>query len=82
MYEFLKRTSIVRYDQPGLTADADAIISLANAEGLDGPRCQRGNSQNQPGQAVTHPSTHRATHSVTHVATYSATHAATHAAVR
>jgi len=36
VYEFLKRSSIVRYDQAGLTADAEAIISLANAEGLDG----------------------------------------------
>ena len=36
VYEFLKRSSIVRYEQNGLAADADAIISLANAEGLDG----------------------------------------------
>ena len=36
VYEFLKRSSIVRYDQTGLKADADAIIALANAEGLDG----------------------------------------------
>jgi histidinol dehydrogenase len=36
VYEFLKRTSIVRYEKAGLQADADAIISLANAEGLDG----------------------------------------------
>jgi histidinol dehydrogenase len=36
VYEFLKRTSIVQYEKPGLTADAPAIISLANAEGLDG----------------------------------------------
>ena len=36
VYEFLKRSSIVRYDAEGLAADASAIISLANAEGLDG----------------------------------------------
>jgi histidinol dehydrogenase len=36
VYEFLKRSSVVRYEEAGLTADADAIISLANAEGLDG----------------------------------------------
>jgi histidinol dehydrogenase len=36
VYEFLKRSSIVRYDQSGLAADAEAIVSLANAEGLDG----------------------------------------------
>ena len=36
VYEFLKRTSLVQYDQSGLTNDASAIISLANAEGLDG----------------------------------------------
>jgi histidinol dehydrogenase len=36
VYEFLKRTSIVKYDVDGLTADAPAIVSLANAEGLDG----------------------------------------------
>jgi histidinol dehydrogenase len=36
VYEFLKRTSIVHYEKPGLEADAPAIISLANAEGLDG----------------------------------------------
>jgi histidinol dehydrogenase len=36
VYEFLKRTSIVKYDADGLAADAQAIVSLANAEGLDG----------------------------------------------
>jgi histidinol dehydrogenase len=36
VYEFLKRTSIVKYDAEGLAADAPAIVSLANAEGLDG----------------------------------------------
>ncbi len=36
VYEFLKRSSVVTYDQPGLAADAPAIVALANAEGLDG----------------------------------------------
>jgi histidinol dehydrogenase len=36
VYEFLKRSSIVRYEQKGLIADAEAVVSLANAEGLDG----------------------------------------------
>jgi len=36
VYEFLKRTSIVKYEADGLAADAPAIVSLANAEGLDG----------------------------------------------
>jgi histidinol dehydrogenase len=36
VYEFLKRTGVVRYDPAGLAADADAIVSLAEAEGLDG----------------------------------------------
>jgi histidinol dehydrogenase len=36
VYEFLKRTSIVRYEPAGLAADAPAIVSLAEAEGLDG----------------------------------------------
>lgn len=35
VYEFLKRSSIVRYDRAGLIADAPAITSLANAEHLD-----------------------------------------------
>jgi histidinol dehydrogenase len=35
VYEFLKRSSVVRYDSEGLKADADAIVALANAEGLD-----------------------------------------------
>jgi histidinol dehydrogenase len=34
VYEFLKRSSVVRYDPAGLAADADAIIALAEAEGL------------------------------------------------
>jgi histidinol dehydrogenase len=36
VYEFLKRASVVRYDARGISADAAAIIELANAEGLDG----------------------------------------------
>ncbi len=36
VYEFLKRSSIVRYDESGLTSDADAIVALAEAEHLDG----------------------------------------------
>jgi histidinol dehydrogenase len=36
VYEFLKRTSVVRYEPAGLAADAPAIVSLAEAEGLDG----------------------------------------------
>ncbi len=36
VYEFLKRGSVVRYDKPGLDADAPAIVALAKAEGLDG----------------------------------------------
>ena len=36
VYEFLKRTSVVRYEPAGLAADADAIVALADAEGLDG----------------------------------------------
>ncbi|HZL34683.1 MAG TPA: histidinol dehydrogenase [Tepidisphaeraceae bacterium] len=36
VYEFLKRSSIARYEPAGLQADSDAIIALAQAEGLDG----------------------------------------------
>lgn len=36
VYEFLKRGSIARYEANGLAADADAIISMAKAEHLDG----------------------------------------------
>jgi len=35
VYEFLKRSSVVRYEQQGLAADAPAIIALAEAEHLD-----------------------------------------------
>jgi len=34
--EFMKRASIERYDREGLEADAQGIITLAHAEGLDG----------------------------------------------
>ncbi|MGB7158209.1 MAG: histidinol dehydrogenase [Tepidisphaeraceae bacterium] len=36
VYEFLKRSSVVRYDANGLAADAGAIVALAQAEHLDG----------------------------------------------
>ena len=36
VYEFLKRSSVARYDANGLAADASGIISLAHAEHLDG----------------------------------------------
>jgi histidinol dehydrogenase len=36
VYEFLKRSSIERYTAQGLAHDAQAIITLAEAEGLDG----------------------------------------------
>jgi histidinol dehydrogenase len=36
VYEFLKRSSIVKYDEVGLAGDAKAITALADAEGLDG----------------------------------------------
>jgi len=35
VYEFLKRSSVVRYLPQGLSADANAIVAMANAEGLD-----------------------------------------------
>jgi histidinol dehydrogenase len=35
VYEFLKRSSLVRYLPQGLSSDANAIIAMANAEGLD-----------------------------------------------
>jgi histidinol dehydrogenase len=36
VYEFLKRSSVVRYEAEGLAADADAIVALATAEQLAG----------------------------------------------
>jgi histidinol dehydrogenase len=36
VYEFLKRSSVARYEPVGLAADAPSIIALANAEHLDG----------------------------------------------
>jgi histidinol dehydrogenase len=36
VYEFLKRSSVARYESNGLRADAPSIIELANAEHLDG----------------------------------------------
>ncbi len=35
VYEFLKRSSIARYEQEGLRSDAPAVITLAEAEHLD-----------------------------------------------
>jgi len=36
VYEFLKRSSVVRYEAEGLRGDAEAIVAMAEAEGLDG----------------------------------------------
>ena len=36
VYDFVKRTSVIRYSPERLAADADAIIALAEAEGLYG----------------------------------------------
>jgi histidinol dehydrogenase len=36
VYDFVKRTSVIRYSAARLAADADAILALAEAEGLDG----------------------------------------------
>jgi histidinol dehydrogenase len=36
VYDFVKRTSIIRYSPERLAADAGAIIALAEAEGLYG----------------------------------------------
>jgi histidinol dehydrogenase len=36
VYDFIKRTSVVRYTRARLASDADAIIALAEAEGLYG----------------------------------------------
>jgi histidinol dehydrogenase len=36
VYDFIKRTSVIRYTRARLAADADAIIALAEAEGLYG----------------------------------------------
>jgi histidinol dehydrogenase len=36
VYDFVKRTSVIRYSRERLAADADAIIALAEAEGLYG----------------------------------------------
>jgi histidinol dehydrogenase len=35
VYEFLKRSSVVRYEPDGITRDAPSIITLAEAEGLE-----------------------------------------------
>jgi histidinol dehydrogenase len=36
VYDFVKRTSVIRYTRDRLAADAAAIIALAEAEGLHG----------------------------------------------
>jgi histidinol dehydrogenase len=36
VYDFMKRTSIIRYARSRLSQDADAIVALAEAEGLPG----------------------------------------------
>lgn len=36
VYEFLKRSSVARYEERGLASDAGSIIALATAEHLDG----------------------------------------------
>jgi histidinol dehydrogenase len=36
VYDFVKRTSVIRYSAARLAADADAIVALAEAEGLAG----------------------------------------------
>ena len=36
VYEFLKRSSVVRYEKQGIENDAEAIIAMADAEHLDG----------------------------------------------
>ena len=36
VYDFVKRTSVIRYTRARLAEDADAIIALAEAEGLVG----------------------------------------------
>jgi histidinol dehydrogenase len=36
VYDFVKRTSVIRYTRSRLAEDADAIIALAEAEGLYG----------------------------------------------
>jgi len=35
VYEFLKRSSVVKYDKAGLAADTPAIVAMADAEHLD-----------------------------------------------
>jgi histidinol dehydrogenase len=36
VYDFVKRTSVIRYTRARLAADAGAIVALAEAEGLSG----------------------------------------------
>ena len=48
VYEFLKRSSVVKYDENGLAADAASIVALANAESLDGHAASIEIRGNQP----------------------------------
>jgi histidinol dehydrogenase len=36
VYDFIKRTSIIRYSRERLAADAHLIVALAESEGLSG----------------------------------------------
>ncbi|EPC96121.1 bifunctional histidinal dehydrogenase/ histidinol dehydrogenase, partial [Lacticaseibacillus paracasei subsp. paracasei CNCM I-4648] len=35
-YDFVKRTQFIQYSSEALASQADAIVTLAQAEGLDG----------------------------------------------
>ncbi len=50
VYDFVKRTSVIRYTRARLAADADSIITLAEAEGLYGhAEAVRGRISGTPG---------------------------------
>ena len=54
VYEFLKRTSVVRYDPLGLPPTPRRIVALADAEGLDGHAASvRVRTTDHPAQAAT-----------------------------
>jgi histidinol dehydrogenase len=54
VYDFVKRTSVIRYTAERLAADADAIVALAEAEGLYGHaeavRARSGGTAQPPGR--------------------------------
>jgi histidinol dehydrogenase len=56
VYDFVKRTSVIRYSPERLDADADAIIALAEAEGLYGHaeavRIRRGGAAEKRGSRL------------------------------